>query len=351
MDGVARPMTPSSSDEITKQQTSGQDGIEISCWYASRQAAVSSVLICLVIGLAYIVAQSIINKAIRDAFFVGMLLGATVFLFSGLRAVYRYILRKGVGFFAFLATKPDQRAEVAKYPDLISSVFNFKRMTWAGLLYGLVLALSPFVLGAWPESYVLRIFLAVFLLAVNFATGVGFYGLITFFIKSLKLGRLVQVDIWQKENPSTEFLLGAARRIALVASTYICICNASFLFSVLPLSGFVLGYALFSGSLIVSSSLVPALPIVQKISVSKRDALHHINTQIQQEFGRILDASAREDNQLDLARLDKLIALRDRIDGTTVWPLRVKFLSTGLSIIVVTLLPPLLQAFIQKYLK
>ena len=351
MDGVALPLAAPGSDEILTEQTSGQGGMEIACWYASRRAATYVVSICLIIGLAYVVAQALINRAIHDAFFVGILLGATVFLFSGLHTVHRYILRKGVDFFAFLAAKPDKRAEIAQYPDLISSVFHFKRMTWAGLLYGLVLASSPFVLGVWPQSYVLRISLALFLLAVNFATGVGFYGLITFFVKSLKLGRLVEVDIWQKENPSTEFLLGAARRIALVSSIYICICNASFLFSVLPVSGFVLGYAIFSGSLIVFSSLIPALPIVQKISVSKRDSLHHVNTQIQQEFGRILEASAREENQLDLGRLDKLIALRDRIDGTTVWPFRLKFLSTGISIIVVTLLPPLLQAFIQKYLK
>lgn len=241
--------------------------------------------------------------------------------------------------------------ELARYPDLILSVFDAKKMTWAGILYGLTIGFSPFVLGVWRQSYLLRTLLGAFLFTVNFATGVGFFGLITFFIKSVKLGSLVEVDIWQKENPSTEFLLGAARRISLLVSAYICICNASILFSILPLSGFVLGYALFSGGLIILSSLIPTVPIIRKIATSKRDALHRVNTQIQHEFGRILEASGSDEGQVDLARLEKLIALRDRIDGTNIWPFRIKFFSTGLSIVFVTSLPPLLQAVIQRFFK
>jgi hypothetical protein len=57
------------------------------------QSRVICVSCCLVIGLADVLAQWMIERVVRDAFFVGMLLGATVLLFSGIRIIYAFILR------------------------------------------------------------------------------------------------------------------------------------------------------------------------------------------------------------------------------------------------------------------
>jgi hypothetical protein len=222
-------------------------------------------------------------------------------------------------------------------------------MTLVGVLYGLALGSSPYVLGVWPEQDLLRLLLALFMFSINFVTGAAFYGLLAFFLKSVKLGKLVLVDLWQKENPSTEFLLGAARRVCVLVSVYICLCNASVLFSVLPLDGFVLGYAIFSGSLIVLSLIIPTVPIVQKIAATKRDALHQVNTQLQNEFSQILAGCRNRQSQLDLTRLERLMSLRDRIESTNVWPFRLKFLRTGISVVLISLLPVILQFILEKY--
>jgi hypothetical protein len=161
----------------------------------------------------------------------------------------------------------------------------------------------------------------------------------------------VQVDIWQKENPSTEFLLGSARRIGLLVSIYTCVCSCSVLFSILPLTGFILGYSLFSASLIVLSLLIPTIPIVRKITTAKYGALHHVNTQIQNEFQRILQHSRSEENQLELTRFEHLIELRDKIENSSVWPFRTKVISTTLSVVFLTALPSILKLFLELYAK
>ena len=351
MDGTARAIERVNTAEETQGQTAVENNLHIACWYVSRIAAVLIVFACSCIGSAYVLAQWLNNKSVLDTFFIGILLGATAFLMRALQIIHRFILQRGIDFFAFVAAQPRQQAELEKYPELISSVFHSKRMTWIGILYGLALGSTPYVLGVWPQNHLLRLLLALFMFSINFVTGVGFYGLITFFVKSLKLGQLIRVDLWQKENPSTEFLLGAARQVCLRVSAYICLCNASVLFSVLPLSGFVLGYAMFSGSLIILSLIIPAVPIVQKIAATKRDALHQVNTQLQGEFSQILEGCRSQGGQLDLTRLERLMALRDKIESTTVLPFRVRFFGTGISVVLISLLPAVLQFLLEKYWK
>lgn len=350
MDGTAPAIERINTAKVQEQNVA-EKKLPTACWYVSPIAAVSIVFACSSIGSAYILVQWTINKSVLDTFFIGILLGATAFLFRALQAIHRFILQRGIDFFAFVATQPRQQAEIEKYPELILSVFHSKRMTWIGLIYGLALGSTPYVLGVWQQYPLLRMLLALFMFSINFVTGVGFYGLITFFLKSLKLGQLVRVDLWQKENPSTEFLLGAARQVGLRVSVYICLCNASVLFSVLPLSGFVLGYAMFAGSLIILSLMIPAVPIIQKIASTKRDALHQVNTQLQNEFSLILEGCRSQERQLELTRLERLMALRDKIESTNVWPFRIKFFGTGISVVLISLLPAVLQFLLEKYWK
>lgn len=249
-------------DLLAGDETNGSySSTSVSKSYASTPAALILISTTFVTGILYVLVQWFRQGAIQDALFVSMLIGATMMLVFGVIRVNKYIVNRSLNFFVFSA--PAERPEVAyqKYEKLCRSVMNVQRMTIAGVLYGLVVGSAPFVLNVWDTDILLKILLAVYMFFVNYVTGVAFYGLITFFIQSIKMGKMMKVNLWQINNPSSDFLLGATRRISVMASIYVCVCLSSILFSLLPITGLVIAYSCFSGLTILASLVIPPLPI------------------------------------------------------------------------------------------
>lgn len=313
---------------------------------------VISILIFLTIlsGAIYILLQWHFNKIIYDSIFVSMLIGASMILIFGLERLSNYIIKKGLNFCVFLLSKTNTKDIYERYETLCKSVLNFRGMTIVGIIYGFTVGSAPFILGVWNSNITLKISLSIFMFFVNFITGIAFYSLITFFLQSFKLGRLVKVNLWQVNNPSTDFFIDATRKISILASIYISISLSSILFSILPISGLIIGYSVFSGIIIISALFVPSMPVVKKLKEAKISALYEIDKQLYLSFYRSLDELKPSKTDIDYEKVKTLLELREKVDNINIWPFRMKSIFAGISVIFFSSVPVILQIILSKLL-
>ncbi len=301
----------------------------------------------LLTGVGYLLLEYALTRRIEDSLFVSMLLCATMILLVGMRQIYQYIARRGVDFYAFVLASSDPQEVYAEHEYLCRTVLNGRRMTAFGLAYGAAVGFGSLLLGAWQGWPQLRLALAAFLFAANFTTGVGFYSLLSFFVLSARMGRQARVDLWQTRNPSTEFLTGATRRVAFLASLYVAICFSCIILSVLPIRGLVIAYSIFEGLLIVLTLIVPLLPLTAKIREAKHAALWELDGRIQAAFRKTLDDKPEPADE-DLARLHALLELRERIEAIETWPSKLRSVAAALSIVILSSIPVFLSVILER---
>ncbi|MFC1619429.1 hypothetical protein ACFL45_05740 [Candidatus Neomarinimicrobiota bacterium] len=318
-------------------------------FYASNLGASLLIFFPFASGMLYVVMQWVRNAEDKDALFVSMLIAATMILVAGIRILFKYLVSRGVDFYHFVFSTSDPEQGYQEYNKLVKSILNVPLMTVTGLMYGSLLGISPLIMKARPGEPLLLVLLMIFMFFVNYVTGVGFYGLITFFRHAIKMGRLIRVDLWQTENPSTKFLLGATRRISILASIYVCLCLSSIGFSVFPISVEVISYSVFAGLIILSSLIIPAYPVSRKIHDVKAEALLDINSQLHSEFIRTLEGMKSGSKDVDLSKFESLLQLRDKIESITTYPFRLQYLTSGLSVIGLSSIPVLLQFFLGRF--
>ncbi|MEW6197769.1 MAG: hypothetical protein AB1601_03770 [Planctomycetota bacterium] len=311
----------------------------------------AAVVLCVFSGIVYVIAQWWVTTAILDALFVSMLIAGTMILAAGLRALRAYVTRTGLDFYAFVLGSTNPESAVAEHTQLCESVINVRRMAIAGLVYGALIGSAPVFLGVWRDALALRVLLVCFLFCVNYATGVGFYALVAFFYRATRMGRLVQVDLWQVDNPSTRFLVGATRRLAVFSSVYICICLSSILFSVLPIGGLVVAYSCFSSVVLIASIVIPALPVTQRLHEAKSRTLRELDSELHHAFRILLDSIKQGEAQPALGKFEALLQLREKVEAVQAWPFRMKSLGAAMSIICFSSIPVVLQIILERNLQ
>ncbi len=155
------------------------------------------------------------------------------------------------------------------------------------------------------------------------------------------------IDLWQINNPSTDFFLGATRRIGLLPSIYISICISSILFSVLPVTGLVIVYSCFAGLIIISSILIPPLPVVLNLGKAKAGAIFEIDKQIHLVFYSTLDIDRSERPAVDYEKVKTLLDLREKIEAISTWPFQTQSILAALSVILFSAIPVILERFLR----
>lgn len=318
--------------------------------YASTGWTGLVIALCFVSGTVYIPLQWYRRGDVKDAYFVSMLIAATMILMFGLRSLRRYMITRGLDFYSFVMSTSDPEKATLEHDKFCTSVFNFSRMTISGILYGIAIGSAPFVLGVWKDNLLLQCSLALFMFFVNFATGAAFYGLLTFFKHAFRMGAMVKADLWLVENASTNFLLGATRRLSVLASIYICISISSILFSVLPVDSLVIGYSCFSGLIILASLIVPTLPIAQKLKDARRQTLRQIDEQVHTAFTSALTDMNGESKKADLSLMLSLLQLREKVESRHIWPFRSKIISAVFSVLCLSAVPIVLKWILKKVL-
>ena len=302
-------------------------------------------------GIIYIIFQWINNQTIEDTYFVSMLIGATIILLIALSYIGNFFLIKGRDFYQFIMSTENPERTYQKYNEFIFKVSNFKRMTFTGIVYGMALGSAPYILNLWSNQPVLQFLMALFMFFVNFVTGISFYSLLSFFINAIKTRKLIKIDLWQIENPATVFLLGATRRIGVFASVYISICITSILFSILPFSGLVLLYSIFSGLIIISCIIIPSFPIMQKIKSVKEKNLSEIDKKLNEKFHQTIKNVRVKNSKEDMEHFESLLNLRTRISDISVLPFRAKSIMAAISVLVLSTLPVGLQLLLENLMK
>ncbi len=316
--------------------------------YLSILSTIIIAITTLASGIIYLIFEWIFTDKLEDTYFVSMLTGATMILLFGIRYLGDFLLNKGKDFYSFVISTVDPELVYKNYDQFFLNVMNFKRMTLSGIIYGIMIGSAPYLLNVWSENSALQLLLSIFMFVVNFVTGISFYSLISFFINSVKMGKMIKVDLWQIENPSTLFLLGATRRIAILASVYIAICLTSILFSKLPVSSLVILYSVFSGSIILLSIIIPSYPIVYKLKLAKEKNLLEIDKKLNEIFYQTIEDIKTKEAKVDLERFDSLLQLRSRIADVSIFPFRAKSISAVLSVIIFSAIPVVIQIILEK---
>lgn len=323
--------------------------VRVQSIYTSTTFSVSYSLLLLTSGIIYIVIQWTNTSEIRDSVFISMLIGATILLLIGLKYQSLYLQNKGKDFYSFVIATDNPEKALKDHQSFFSSTMNTRRMTISGIIYGAAIGSSPFLLNLWEPFVYNKIFLSLFLFIVNFITGLAFYSLIMFYFHSFKLGDMIKVDLWNVDNPSTRFLLGATRRISVLSSFYVSICLSSILFSVFPISSLVITYSIFACLILLSSLIIPSYPVFHKLKAAKEKNLSEIDTKLNELFYKTINEVKSGGSNFDLKQFEILFQLRDRIESVTILPFKSRTLSAGLSIIVVSIIPVIVQIILERF--
>lgn len=326
----------------------GMSKVEVPNGYAAWQARLTLLLIGLFTGVGYLTLQQVLTGSIRDAIFVSMLIGATAILLYGLKYLRDYLVSRGIRFYNFVLSTDNPEEAYRQHGELCRSVLNIKWMTVVGIVYGTIVGSAPFLFSLWPSSTVLKIALALFLFIVNFATGVAFYGLIDFFVHAVRMGSMIEVDIWKVNKPSTEFLLGATRRISILGGVYAGISNTSIVFSILPVNYLTISYFIFSGTTILASVVIPSIPITRKLRLAKVEAINEIENQLHETLRGELDKAKDPDAKISTDRFESLLTMKERVEDVHSWPFRIKSIFAGLSVIFFSSVPLIVEAVLQQ---
>jgi len=303
----------------------------------------------IISGLAYVILQWSLTGQIVDTLFVGLLFGASVILVFGIYMLGSHLIMKSPAF--FLAAFEDQKKmDAAKiHADFLQLIFDTKKMTITGILYGLLLAGSPIVLELWSENGILLFNLSIFLFFVNFITGAALYSLVRFIEKMYRITPFIHIDLWQANSDKTDFLLGMTRKMTVIASIYISLCMISILFSKFPINVMILSYAAFSGLIFLTILIVTPAPVMKKLKQAKMEALTELDLRIQELFS----VGSKENDQLgnseELTKLRNLFELREKIEQMNTFPFKVKSILAALSVIFFSALPVIVRTILDLF--
>ena len=299
----------------------------------------------VIAGLTYLILQWIALGQFTDPFFIGLLFAGTSVLLLGLGRVHRHLEEQGRAFFAFVELGTEL-SPGEKSSELIARIFHPHRTLALAIAYGGLLASAPWIVGVWEDHFGVRVLLSCVLFAVNFVAGVGFYALIMVTRFSWEVAPEVSIDLWNRDNISTDFLRTLTHGSAKIAAGYIGLCIASILFSPFPLQGLVVGYSLFAASVILLAFVVPELPLRDRILAEKRRVLRKVNAALHDEF-QITGSDEDNAEQLpDLTRIREIIQLRAQIANISTWPFGVSSANTAITVFGMAMLPKILEVLL-----
>lgn len=316
----------------------------ISSWFLVKKGFIRSYSILLIlIGLVYILAQNFIANDIKDAIFVGLLLGGSFILIFGAYWIYNYF-NANIEDFELQIIKSNESQRNNFYASLLE-IFSNKSII-IGVLYGLAVGSIPVIYNLWPEEITLKLLLGIFLFAVNFLTGVALTTLFRIFQFLYFSAKYIEFNLYDVKH-LTKFITTLSKSGSIIAAFYVFFSIMSIYFSILPLDFLTIGYSVFAALVIISAYIIPIIPINNKTKLLKNEVLKAISDEVQIEFNTIMKNIAKDDT-LNLDKYDKLIEVREKVERIQTIPIGLKAVWNSLYIIAITLLPILLQFLLEK---
>jgi len=319
--------------------------------YFSLRKAVFLILINFILGTSYATNEWLMYGKIEDALFIGILSGATTILNIGLFFVLSYLSSKGIDFYNFVFSSSNPEKVYHQYKKLCSTIINRKNMLFSGLIYGLIVGSTPFVFEIWSQNLELQFIMSAFLFSCNFTTGIAFYSLVMFIKESFKMSNIIEIELWQIQNPSTNFIIGISKRISLLASVYIGLCLTSIFFSKFELGILIAFYSLFCGIILLITFILPISPLIKKIRQGKEKTLNELDCKLQTIFKKTMDEFSDSNDKVDLTRLHSLLEVREKVASINPYPFKVGLITTGISILLISSFPVFLELGLKVLLK
>ena len=298
-------------------------------------------------GLVYVVTQWYRTGTMEDALFVGLLFGASIILVLGIAALGRHLIKKGLPFLLTALDDSRKPEAINMHKKMCDNILGNRETILAGAGYGVLVAMAPWVMEIWQEDPILRSLLSLFLFFVNFITGLALYSLVRFMEQTHRLIPDIHIDVWQCNSGKTEFIIGLTRKMVLLASIYISLSMVSLLFSKFSLDAVIVGYALFAALVFISVLVISPAPVVRKLKNAKSEALNELDVRIQQLFNHSDDGGLDNDEQI--SKLKNLLDLREKIEEMNTWPFRMKSFLTGVSVVLFSSLPVLIQVLLEIF--
>jgi hypothetical protein len=297
-------------------------------------------IVCVLAGIAYE-----FRAASPQAYIaVQMLLAATLILIVGVRFIHRSIVNKAMLYFAYaMPQSSSQQIADATY-KFFRTIFDTKRLTIVGILYGLGFGLGITFLTTFAQTDSVRaIYFFVFIFSINFMTGMAFYGLVQLFRRILESGNSIDFDFWERNNGATEFILTISGRISLLTCLYTSICINSVYFLDVQLGLAVHFYAMFAGVFSLAAYIVPTIPLRKRFEVLKQQTLNKLNAEITRAFSNMVEGQQQnKDVTSDREEINRLTGLRDKVDKIEIWPYSWRSLALITAIVLITLSPVVL---------
>jgi hypothetical protein len=348
--------TESSSQQdvlVGSESTTASSGhrIEIPWAYGSKLALILIMVVVIASGLCFIFMQKVVPNYTSNSLFVGTLIAATWHLMSGMQRLRKYFQQNTFPFFE-IAIKGESINDLhARATVFGQDIYDTPKMTLCGFAYGIVIVvLASFFVSdvLWKDSS-FQYLLALFLFAVNFVTGVGFYGLVRFFILLSRIQRELNISIWHRRSKSTEFIDTLRNKIAWLAAFYVTLSITSIVFSEFPMKDMVLVYSIFCCSVIIVAYALPGVFIRNQIEMARMTTMELLDDHLNREFNSTLNSLNDPGAKVSFDNLEGLLKLRNDIELIGMRAVSWRSFRTTIGIISLSALPPVLQYVLEKY--
>ena len=294
----------------------------------------------ILIGLLYVIGQWLVTGEVQDPIFVGILMANGFALHTLLLYFINHFTSSAEAISNSLSDK-DVSFEAGEF---IGDLFNRRRSVTTGLIFGtLFLAAVMTILQVWEDNRSLRTLLGLFLFSTNFITGMAVYSLFIYYRKSLELGDLADIDLWDRSCSIFKFLVDTNSYLVLSVG-YICFAaTISLVFSVFEFTFSLTFFSIWSLVVLVTTFIVPLIPVSKRIRDLKVEHTEKLAVQRQIAYDRVSD-SLISGGDLDTSKLDAIRTLQNEIKSVRVFPpVGAKSVETAIVVTILTVLPSLVD--------
>ncbi len=308
-------------------------------------------LFIIISGSIYLSVQFRMIGKVSDLFFIGLSVAESCFILLNGLWLFRYTVSSEAPFKVLTAASTGSADSEKAYGGFISVFGKFKLILPVSVLWALGSGILPVINNFWNQ-WTLSVLFGIFLFFANLVTAYFLILLFAYFIYSRKLWNLIEVELWKRESREAHFLFGLSRQISLYGTVYGAANITAWLSSPVIPRGKEVFFIIAASILILTGAIiVPVLPYIHKITAKKRAALIDIDEKIQTEYSEILEKLSNHLPGIRFDRINALLEMRQRIEAIQAFPYKIKTLSTGISIILISSVPIFIQYFFNKFFK
>lgn len=319
------------------------------CSYPSFLVSGCMFVAVILISAAYAFDDFRHGDRLSDLWFIALLDIATGVLLVGEYLTREHMITRGLAFFEH-AMPAGQISEVLKLHDeLFRATWSSSARIVGGVLYGIAIGAASYLISKESGFPRLAVWLTLFLFAVNYITGSALVSLFRFLHRSPRLVQLLRVNLWNLENPTTQYLIETSFLIGGVGFVYIGLSFTGILFSRLDINLLVAFYGAFALSVLSTGVFVPYIPIVAQASKQKMVLLERVSGIIETHLNS--QTVWHESIVRDAEKIDKLISIRNKIDEISIIPYRMRLLVSFLPILLSSWAPFLVKILHVSFVK